>query len=314
MNGVFPSSSDDEPVDPGLVPPSSSELVAGDEYHPLVDTRLLATYTHRALDSVVENLDSGDNLSPNFLGNPGLGAAGDFQTAARTYDGVTVSLYHLFSDGWLAQASYTWSRLHGNHAGSFRPVAGWNEPTLRSDIHFASQQTNRTGPLPNDRTHTVRVFGAREFDLTPKLSASVGLSYRGQSGTPINYLGGHPRAGMGETFILPSGSTGERTPWVHSIDPRLGVSYRIDRSKINTVSLNLEAFNLFNFQEVTRVNEHYTYANVLPLETEVEAGQLTPDRVRTVDGRPLGAANPEFKKPIQYQAPRQVRLGLRYTF
>ncbi|WP_052518807.1 TonB-dependent receptor [Archangium violaceum] len=313
LNGVFPSSSDDEPVDPGLVPPSSSELVAGAEYEFLPGTWVLATYTHRALDAVVENLDSGDDLGPSFLGNPGLGIASDFQKAERTYDAVTVALNQLFySQGWRAQASYTWSRLHGNHAGSFRPIAGWGEPTLRSDIHFASQQTNRSGPLPNDRTHTVRVFGAKEFELTPKLSASLGLSYRGQSGTPINYLGGHPRAGMGETFILPRGSTGERTPWVHSIDPRLGVSYRVARNK--EVSLHLEAFNLFNFQEVTRVNEHYTYANVLPLETEVEAGQLTPDRVRTVDGRPLTAANPEFKKPIQYQAPRQVRIGLRYTF
>ena len=122
-----------------------------------------------------------------------------------------------------------------------------------------------------------------------------------------------PRDGfLRETFVLPRGSSGERTPWVHTIDPRLGVAYWLGGSKV--VSLSLEAFNVFNFQEVTRVNENYTYANVLPLETEVEAGQLTPSMVRTVNGQPLSAANPEFLKPTQYQAPRQVRIGLRYTF
>ncbi|HZI04733.1 MAG TPA: TonB-dependent receptor, partial [Archangium sp.] len=214
--------------------------------------------------------------------------------------------------GWLAQGSYTWSRLYGNHAGLFRPGLGWGEPVLRSDFDSPSQLANRSGLLPNDRTHTVRVFGARELAITPKLSASLGMSYRGQSGTPINYLGGHPRSGMGETFVLPRGSSGERTPWVHTLDSNLGVRYQFTRNQV--VSLNLEVFNLFNFQEETRVNEHYTYANVLPLETQVDPGELTPSMVRTVSGEPLSAANPEFLKPTQYQPPRQVRIGLRYTF
>jgi hypothetical protein len=299
-------------VDPELVPPSSSELVAGAEYEVLANIRLFATYTHRGLDSVIENLDRGDGVSPTFLGNPGLGLARDFPKAERTYDAVTVAVDRFITRDWLLQASYTWSRLHGNYAGPFLPRLDWGEPTLRSDFTFPSQLTNRSGPLPNDRTHTVKVLGAKEFALTRALSASLGLSYRGQSGTPINYLGGHPEAGMGETFVLPRGASGERTPWLHTIDARLGVSYQLARGK--EVSLSLEALNLFNFQEVTRVNEHYTYAPVLPLETGVDAGDLTPDMVRTVDGRPLDAANPEFLKPTQYQAPRQVRLGLRYTF
>jgi hypothetical protein len=54
-------------------------------------------------------------------------------------------------------------------------------------------------------------------------------------------------------------------------------------------SLCLEVFNVFNFQAVTRVNE---------LSTSFDG--LTP--------------LPEYKKPLQHQTPRQVRLGLRYTF
>jgi hypothetical protein len=314
LNGLFPSSTGFEPVDPGLLPPSSSELVAGAGFEVRPFLQLLATYTHRELDSVIENLDRDDDISPSFLGNPGLGLARDFPKAERTHDAVTVALNRTFADGWFAQASYTWSRLYGNYAGTFRPGLGWGEPVLRSDFDFPSSLANRSGPLPNDRTHTVEVFGAKQFSFTHKLSASLGVSYRGLSGTPINYLGGHPRSGMGETFVLPRGSTGERTPWVHTLDSNLGVSYRL--AGHNVVSLTLEAFNVFNFQAVTRVNEHYTYAHVLPLEARMGPGALTPDRVQRTNGTPLTASdvNPEFLKPTQYQPPRQVRIGLRYTF
>jgi hypothetical protein len=67
---------------------------------------------------------------------------------------------------------------------------------------------------------------------------------------------------------------------------------------------------------VTRVNEHYTSAHVLPLEEQVAPGALTPDRLQRTTGEPLTDAdvNREFGKPTQYQQPRQVRIGLRYTF
>ncbi|MCY1076518.1 TonB-dependent receptor [Archangium lansingense] len=303
----------EEPVDPGIIPMSSSELVAGAEYEVLARTRLIATYTHRNLDTVIEDM-SLDDGNTYFLGNPGAGPASVFPKAERTYDAVTVALSRVFSAGWLAQVSYTWSRLNGNYDGPFRLGTGWGAPGLQSDFDLVSQMKNRSGLLPNDRTHSIKVFAAREFFFTHDLSASIGLSYQGRSGTPINYLGGHPAIGTGETFVLPRGSSGERTPWVHAIDPSLRVNYRLGSDHL--VSLTLEAFNVFDFQAVTRVNENYTYLAVLPLETKVEAGQLTPDMVQRTNGEPLTASgiNQDFKKPLQYQAPRQVRLGLRYTF
>ncbi|QRK04819.1 TonB-dependent receptor [Archangium violaceum] len=222
-----------------LVPTSSSELLAGIEYEVLRDTLLSATYTHRSLDSVIENL-SRDDGSSFFLGNPGSGAARDFPKAERTHDAAAVALRHAFSDGWFAQASYTWSRLYGNQGALFQ---------------------NPMGLLPEDRTHSVKAFGSRELFLVRKyLSLNLGLAYQGRSGTPI---------------VLPRGETGERTPWVHSIDPHLEVRYRLRRD--NVVSLSLDVFNLFNFQEVTRVDERQAL-------------------------------------PLQYQTPRRVRFGLRYSF
>jgi hypothetical protein len=158
------------------------------------------------------------DLTPAFTGAmSGLGPA-------RTYDAVTVAMRQDFIDQWLAQVGYTWSRLSGDTPG--RVLAG-------------------------QRPHALQAFGAREFRFTEKLSASLGLAYRGGSGAS--------------------------TPWVHVIDSSARVRYRLDR---DTVSFSLDVFNLLNAQDAVRVE-------ALDLDTVV---------------------------PLEYQAPRQVRFGARYTF
>lgn len=301
-------------VDPDIQAQSSSEYLVGAEYELLANTRLTATYTHRAMNSVIEDMSRDDGVS-YFLGNPGSGFAKEFPTPERTYNAVTVALTRAFGEGWLAQASYTWSRLYGNYPGLFRPETGQLDPNILSDFDLISLLDNRTGLLPYDRTHSVKVFGAKEFNFTKDFSGSLGLSYRGNSGTPINYMGGHVDYGEGEGFVLPRGSAG-RTPWVNNIDTNIGLNYRV--TKNSTVSFTLDVFNIFNFQTATLVDENYTYAAVLPVKDGTPAD--VPSKVVVVgsDGseRPMTAddVNANFKKPTQYQSPRQVRFGVRYTF
>ncbi|QRK08902.1 TonB-dependent receptor [Archangium violaceum] len=301
-------------VDPDISAQSSTEYLVGAEYELLANTRLTATYTHRAMNSVIEDM-SRDDGATYFLGNPGSGFAKEFPTPERTYNAVTVALTRAFGEGWLAQASYTWSRLYGNYPGLFRPETGQLDPNILSDFDLISLLDNRTGLLPYDRTHSVKVFGAKEFNFTKDFSGSLGLSYRGNSGTPINYLGGHVDYGEGEGFVLPRGSAG-RTPWVNNIDTNIGLNYRV--TKTSTVSFTLDVFNIFNFQTETLVDENYTYAAVLPVKDGTPAD--LPNKVVVVgsngDQRAMTAddVNPNFKKPTQYQSPRQVRFGVRYTF
>jgi hypothetical protein len=278
-------------VDPELVLPSSSELLVGGE-HELFDQLLVsATYTRGELDSALMPL--GDEAGDAFvLGNPGQGLARDRRKAERNLEAMTVSLYHAphvdgadgnLSDHWWGQASYTWSRLDGNYEGPLQPVPGWGEPALQPTLGTRSLEGTSVGPLSSDRTHTVQAMVAHTFFFSSRFSANLGASYRGRSGTPIQAL----RASSPVDLALPRGSTGERTPWVHDIDLRAVVDYQV-RGRDEVASLSLEVFNVFNFQAVTRVNELSTSSNGMPL--------------------------PEFKKPIQHQTPRQVRIGLRYTF
>ncbi len=312
---------ENEPVDPDIQPQASSEFVVGAEYELIANTRLSAIYTYRQMDAVIEDM-SRDDGATYFLGNPGSGFASEFPTPERTYNAVTVAANRTFSDGWLAQVSYTWSRLYGNYPGLFRPETGQLDPNILSDFDLISLLDNRAGLLPYDRTHSFKAFGAKEFNISKELSASLGLSYRGNSGGPISYLGGHVDYGEGEGFVLPRG-IGGRTPWYNVIDSNVGVNYRL--GKDNTVSFTLDVFNIFNFQTATSVDENYTYKAVLPIKNGTEA-DLTPDasgnieklRVVTDEGdRAFNVAddkNKNFGKPTQYQAPRQIRFGIRYTF
>ncbi len=306
-------SADKEPVDPDIQPQSSDEYLVGAEYELMANLRMGATYTHRSMGAVIEDM-SRDDGNTYFLGNPGMGFAKEFPTPTRNYDAVSVFLNRTFGDGWLAQASYTWSQLFGNYPGLFRPENSQLDPNILSDFDLVSLLKNREGLLPYDRTHSVKLFGAKEFNLSKDLSASIGVSYRGNSGSPISYIGGHPIYGPSEAFVIQRGSGG-RTPWVNNIDSNVGVNYRV--GKTNVVSLTLDVFNVFNFQGITSVDQNYTFASVLPVEGGVKAGDLKPEMVDNVDtGEKLTAddLNPNFKKATAYQAPRQIRVGLKYTF
>jgi outer membrane receptor protein involved in Fe transport len=309
---------DKEPVDPNLKPQSSDEYLVGAEYELLANIRAGASYTHRNMNSVIEDM-SNDEGNTYFLGNPGEGFASAFPKATRNYDAVTVFLNRTFADGWLAQASYTWSKLYGNYPGLFKPENEQLDPNVLSDFDLRSLLVNREGLLPYDRTHAFKVFGAKEFNFTNDLTASIGLSYRGNSGTPYSFIGAHPTYGTSEAFILPRGLAG-RTPWVHNIDSNIGVNYRV--TKTNVVSITMDVFNVFNFQTETEVDNNYTFASVLPLTDKVAPKDLKPEMVTKVDddtGKPDGTLsqsdlNKNFGKATLYQTPRQVRFGIKYTF
>lgn len=308
------------PADPDIRAQSSDEIMVGGEYELLLG-RVGLSYTRRYLNDVIEDM-SRDDGSTFFLGNPGKGYSADFPLAVRNYDAVNVYFQKPFSDGWLVQASYTWSKLRGNYSGLFRADTGQLSPNLTRDFDLLSLTTNRDGPLPGDRTHSIKLFGAKEFHVAKHTSVALGTSYRGRSGTPLNYLGAHPRRSGSETFILPRGSAG-RLPWSHNIDTNLSLTQRLGSSY--TVGVTLSVFNLFNFQQVTGVDQTLTNTRVLPIEQGGNPNDFqkcftdTPNEdcpIRTTTGAPIAEAdiNPNFKRPTAYQAPRSIRLGAKLTF
>lgn len=332
------TSSGRTPVDPNIKPQSSDEFVVGGEYEVIDDGRVGVTYTRRYMNQVIEDM-SVDEASSYFLGNPGSGWASLFPKATRDYDAVTAYFTKAFSEGWMAQFSYTWSSLRGNYNGLFRPETGQLDPNLNSDFDLITLLPNRTGYLEADRTHALKAFASKEFRLTSAVGLVVGLSYTGRSGAPINYFGSHPIYGTDEAFVLPRGSGG-RMPWVHAVNGKVGVSYRLNQT--NEIQFTADIFNMFNFQAVTAVDQTLTTSDVAPFQTTSNDPQTEaclagndlpqckvevrdPDTGEFIgyqlpitgpDGTPLTTAdlNPNFKRPTAWQQPISVRFGLRFTF
>ena len=297
------------PIDPNLKPQSSSEFLTGGEYDIIRNGRIGVSYTKRWVNNVIEDM-SRDEATTYFIGNPGSGIAKDFPKAERNYDAGTVYFQKMFSDDWYAQASYTVSYLRGNYAGLFRPETGQFDPNINSDFDLRSLLANRTGPLPGDHRHEVKLFAARDFQLPNKWHVNLGGAFRGRSGEATSYLGSHPLYGSDEVYILPRGS-GDRLPWVYGVDTNIGAGYHFGTSDL---VLTMDVFNLLNFQAETARDERYTDADVLPL-TNGNKSQL-PGSVKQVDGTPLpqSSVNTNFGNAVAYQAPRQFRFGLRITF
>jgi hypothetical protein len=303
--------SDKSPVDPDIKPQSADELVLGGEYEVFPSARVGVSYTKRWQNRVIEDM-SRDEAQTYFIGNPGYGIAKDFPKATRDYDGVTFFFQKVFGNDWLAQASYTVSYLRGNWAGLFRPENGQLDPNINSDFDLSSLLGNRTGPLPSDRTHQIKLYGAKDFILPGKALITLGGTYRGNSGAPTSFLGSHAIYGADQVYILPRGG-GERLPWVHNLDTHLGVGMRL--TKDSTVQVSMDVFNLFNFQAETARDQRYTQDNVLPIGT----GSSTSNDLKSLknsDGTAFDQThvNPNFGNPVAYQAPRSFRFGAKVTF
>src|SRR5262249_23578105 len=121
---------------------------------------------------------------------------------------------------------------------------------------------NRSGPLPADSTHQIKLYGAKDFLLPGNMDVLLGLTFRTRSGSPLDYLGSHVLYGSRQAFILPRGSAG-RGDWIHAFDARLGYSVKL--GKQSQVGVTVDIFNLFNFQGATDRDTIYTLTNTLPV-------------------------------------------------
>ena len=335
-------------VDPNIKSPSDDEIVAGAEYEIIPNARLGVTYTYRNITQWIEDMSNNDGAS-YFIGNPGQGIASTFPKAQRTYNAVTVQFTKNFADLWLAQASYTWAKLEGNLDGLFRPQDNQLDPNINSTFDLRALLLNQYGPLSGDITHSLKLFLAKEFVITPVFSFSLGGSFNANSGTPINALGAQAVYGDRQAFIVNQGSAG-RLPWVTSLDLKVNLSWRLGKDSV--VTGGLEIFNVFNSQRPTTVDDRYTTGVVGPIIganngqiptttppgygavvdnagviTTPANGSLPLPRLDSA-GAPIQVLlpNPDQRsavavpinltwgRPASYQAVRQFRFSVRVTF
>ena len=225
--------------------------------------------------------------------------------AIRKYNAI-----ELFTEGswdnFFLQGSWTISHSYGNTEGGVKSDIGQDDTGTTQDFDYPELTIGSYGDLPNDRRHSLKLFGNYSFND----EWSMGGNLLVQSGRPqncIGFLGGSntshygnsyfscdegpttvPGDGTGNngTTIVPRGSRG-RTDWQRTLD--INVAYRPSFADGKLV-FKADVFNLFDANAVTSV-----------LETGEDAA-----------GNPLLTTT--YLTPLTFQAPRSVRFSAQYDF
>jgi len=333
-------------VAPGIHGQYTDELVAGVEYEFLPDLKIGATYTHRTLPSVIEDMSS-NNTNSYLIANPGANYDGEaakleaqamammssnklladalleraqslrfvknFDAPSRNYDSFAVRVEQRPSRRSLLVASYTYSVERGNYPGLFSTETNQLDPNITSQYDLPELMANRFGPLGLDRPHNIKLDGFYQFDLKNLGIITLGSSVRAQSGIAHNALGSHRFYGPGESYLLPRGAV-SRSPMTGNVDLHVSYGRRLDKDV--TLEAFVRVFNLVNSQDELNVDENYTFSNANP----VIGGDMNDLRhLKTVnaDGSVRNQSpvlNSNFDHLNALTVPRSFQFGMRLTF
>ena len=213
----------------------------------------------------------------------------------------------LRGDNFNLNASYTLSKTEGNVEGYVNSGLGQVDAGLTQDFDNFLFEQGADGPLPNDRTHVIKMFG--NYNLTDEFS--VGGNVLIMSGRPISCLGfvdlddprltpedrGQLAAYSGSSFYCADENNVQtlrnrgdfgRTDWTYTVDMQLG--YRPARFGGN-IGFYIDIQNLLDTHDVLAVNER-----------SQKGSSSSPEY------------NPDFLQPTGFQAPRRITLTARYNF
>jgi outer membrane receptor for ferrienterochelin and colicin len=281
-----------EPVDKNLKGSYSDEILIGAETTVdnlyILGGKFIRRYLGRAIE---DGLDVTSPLGDYFIMNPGQSspAGVTYPQAIRDYKGLEFTAQRRLADHYTWQISYLWSELKGNYEGAFQGIGGPDgtgqlDPNINAAFDLPEFIVNSYGHLSGDRKHQFKANGAYEWNFG--LSLGANLVY--QTGTPISRLGYHNGYGRYELFLLPRGVEG-RTPDTTRLDVNL--AYALKLANKQSLRFILEVTNLLDSQTATVIDQRYNLAQ-----------------------GDVGQTNPNYKSGFYFQAPRSIRLGVRYSF
>jgi hypothetical protein len=223
----------------------------------------------------------------------------NYPESIRKYAAIDINATKAWDGKWFLDATYTWSHSWGNNEGYVRSDNGQDDAGLTTLFDQPGLLDGAYGDLPNDRRHSVKVFGSYAFTE----AFNLGLNVRWSTGRPKNAFGYHPtdlfaREYQSESFyaqgeLSPRGSRGN-TSSVLSVD--LTASYDLAVFEDYNLTLRADVFNLLNSDTVTEINEIFDDEGA-----STAAGVIT-DR------------NPNYGLPTAWQQPRSVRLSASLSF
>jgi len=235
------------------------------------------------------------NLATAAGGNPD-GKPDGFANPVRRYQELVFEFTRNLKNHWQGRANYRYARLWGNYEGLFRNDNGQSDPGISSLFDFTNgaisllgDQT-KPGFLNTDRRHVFNAnlayTAAKDSYLKFLNKLTSGTNIRYASGNPLSAYASHPIYGnVGEVPIGGRGTKGNLQPTVQ-VDGHL--DYPVQLYEKYTLKFAFDAFNLFNSQRMTGVNENL---------------DLSP-----------GAPSVDYGKPTAFQGPLYARASIRFEF
>jgi len=280
------------------------------------------------------------------LANPGENTAAGFPKAVRKYQALEFVLTKRFSDHWQFYGNMRFARLRGNYEGLFRNDNGQSDPNISSLFDFPNSPLLagqfESGPLNTDVPYSMKLYASHVWDN----GLNVGTALNIAAGTPRTPLLAHPNGfyqNAGEVpginpiyywysdtgncgtnpnsgadlFCLTTGTAldffndanaqipGASWNFPHlytynqakrgftgrtSVAPTLdlSVSWQKKFNRWADFGVGATVFNVFNFRETVGFDDN----------VELQAGVTDPD----------------YGKPINFQASRSVRVYAKWSF
>ncbi len=332
-------------IDPNAKLSYTNEVVLGFEHELMANTTIGVRYVYRNMPRVLEdvancpmaaydltatrsvcgtvdyiltNPGSATPVNPAVVAiNSAFGAV-KFDDPVHKYSAVELTLTRRGTN-WSTMASYRWSRLRGNFEGFYRDDNGQSDPGISSLYDFPTNDPTYTsigtkqfgypgdirflgdanGILPLDRPNQVKLNGS----YLVKGALNLGFNVTLGNGKPITPMAANPNYDSEGEIPIAARGTGiqttdgfkTRTPFESQVD--FQAAYAVKSSGARKVTFLAEVFNLLNERLVTSYDQN----------TELSAGVDNPDFGKPVNSLLSGT-------PPQFQAPRTVRLGIRFEF
>lgn len=331
-------------VDPDLKPFRQTEFTVGLEQQIGQQFVVSARYTHKNVDSAVEDAGvfNAQFSEAYIIGNPGSGLHREtlrsfgyekFAEPQRVYDAMELRFDKRLSNNYYFNLSYTLSRLYGNYSGlASSDEAGRTSPGVNRFfdlpfIGFTATGQPDNGRLATDRPHVFKGYGAYIFDWFGSKSNSTdfGVFQTIQSGTPntstINFFT--------TTIFQGRGDLGRNERFTQT-DFNLTHRYRFGRDERFTMAFDLNVLNLFDednvlgvYSQLTGVGTSLNGVNIgvpngsepVSLINRYNRGELlTAINNYINDPRNPVRRDVRYGQPNLFQDPRNVRFGFRLLF
>jgi hypothetical protein len=242
--------------------------------------------TYRTLGAAINTAFNRETTSWT-LGNPGSGEQSFLTELEREHWAVEVSVSR--TEGpWRGTASYVYSQTWGNYPGTYDNEGVAVAPHGSVSFELPSQRVNSVGRLPNDRPHVFKVYGSYEAPF----GLASGAFFTWQQGTPLSELGGAEPVGAPWFKHLRERGTFGRTPDIWDLNLRFSydLSKHVLQSRPVGARLLIDVFHLFSQREPVAFDQVHYFGT---------------------DGT---SENPNFMKPIAFQPPMTLRIGVESGF